>query len=134
LKNTPHANRLDFNAFARVAQTLAGIGRILLMLTAFSLITMPVTQHLWTWDNFLHGGQDFELGTLLLLSLLSLVLVLTKHSKQCIDSLFAAWCLLATNLNDCALLRIPALSQFMLFPKNRIASPALDARTLPLKI
>ena len=57
------------------------IARALLILTAISLITMPVTQHLWTWDHFLHGGRDFELSTLMILSFLGLVLVLSKNLK-----------------------------------------------------
>ena len=71
------------------------IARALLILTAISLITMPVTQHLWTWDHFLHGGRDFELSTLMLLSILGLVLVLSKNLKQCIDSLISGLCTLA---------------------------------------
>jgi hypothetical protein len=68
------------------------IGRTLLLFTAVSLATMPLTQHLWTWDHFLHGGRDFELGILMVLSLLSLTLVLAKSSKQCIEAFFSACC------------------------------------------
>jgi hypothetical protein len=134
LNHPPHASWLDFNACARVAKTLAGIGRILLMLTAFSLITMPVTQHLWAWDNFLHGGQDFELGILMLLSLLSLVLVLTKHSKQCIDSLFAACSLLAANFSELRLPRIPMPVAFTDILKDCVSSSSVNTLALPLKI
>jgi hypothetical protein len=71
------------------------IARALLILTAISLITMPVTQHLWTWDHFLHGGRDFELTTLMTLSFLGLVLVLAKSLKHSIDSLLSGLCALA---------------------------------------
>jgi hypothetical protein len=52
---------------------------------------MPITQHLWSWDHFLHGGPDFELGALMVLIFLSLVLVLSKHSERCLHLLFAQW-------------------------------------------
>ncbi len=71
-------------------RVLVVIGQVLLIFTAISLCTMPVTQHLWTWDHFLHGGRDFELGMLMVLSLLSLVLVLAKSCKQCIHALLSA--------------------------------------------
>ncbi len=70
---------------------LLWMGRILLMLSAVSLGTMPLTQHLWTWDRFLHGGQDFELGALAVLIFLSLILVLCRQSRQCLVSVFARW-------------------------------------------
>ncbi len=75
------------------------IGRYLLILSAISLITMPVTQHLWTWDHFLHGGQDFELTTLIILTFLCLVLVLSKDSRS-MDSLFARRRLFEFQLTD----------------------------------
>jgi hypothetical protein len=52
---------------------------------------MPLTQRIWTWDHFLHGGHDFESVAFLLLVFFSLVLVLSKHSKQYIARLFASW-------------------------------------------
>lgn len=38
---------------------------------------MPLTQYFWTWDRFLHGGQDFELGALMVLTNIALGLVLS---------------------------------------------------------
>lgn len=70
---------------------LLWIGRILLILSAVSLGTMPLTQRLWTWDRFLHGGQDFELGILAVLIFLSLILVLCRQSRQCLVLVFARW-------------------------------------------
>lgn len=71
------------------AGLLIWIGRFLLMLSAISLITAPLTQHLWTWDHFLHGGQDFELAVLMILTVLCMVLVISRHCKGCVDSLLA---------------------------------------------
>jgi hypothetical protein len=48
----------------------------LLTLVAISVMSMPVTQHLWAWDGYLGGGQDFETGAFLILISLCLVLVL----------------------------------------------------------
>ena len=71
--------------------TLLRIGRSLLILLAVLLSTSPLTQHLWTWDRFPYGGQDFETTALMVLVVLSLVLVLSKQSKKCVDLLFALW-------------------------------------------
>ena len=55
-----------------------------LLLSAASLTTMPLTQRIWTWDHFLHGGHDFESVALLFLIFFCLVLVLSKHCKHCV--------------------------------------------------
>jgi len=89
---------MPLNAFADTSRTLVWIGRALLLLSAASLTTMPLTQHLWTWDRFLHGGQDFELGTLMVVIFLSLVIVLLKQCNWCVDLLFARRRLAGVNL------------------------------------
>ncbi len=61
------------------------------MLTALSVLTSPVTQQVWTWDRYLHGGQDFESGVLLILVSFCLLLVMAQHLKQTVDSILAAW-------------------------------------------
>jgi hypothetical protein len=43
---------------------------------------MPWTEYFWHFDGFLHGGQDFELGILALLTIFSLVLVLLQQRRQ----------------------------------------------------
>ena len=77
----------NLNAMGRAARISTQLGLPMLILTAASLITMPFTQHLWTWDRFLHGGQDFETGALVILTALNLVLVLAKCCKQDVGKL-----------------------------------------------
>ena len=67
---------------SRPAHGYARLGRSLLSLTSIVLITLPFTQHLWTWDRFLHGGQDFETSVLLIVTSLCLVLVMVRGCKQ----------------------------------------------------
>jgi hypothetical protein len=74
--------RSNLNAIGCANRIATQLGFLLLILTAFSLITMPFTQHFWTWDRCLHGGQDFETSALVILSALNLVLVLTRNCKQ----------------------------------------------------
>ena len=62
-------------------------GSVLILLMAVLLAVMPWTEHLWHFDNFLHGGQDMELGLLSLLTILCLVLVLLQDSKQRVKSM-----------------------------------------------
>lgn len=126
--------RPDLNACACAARVLAWIGRSLLILTAVSLVSMPVTQHFWTWDHFLHGGQDFELGALLVLLILCLALVLPRHGKQCVDSLFANWCDLAFIFKHRQLVRTPLRRAFSILLAERVPSPALAVYSLPLQI
>jgi hypothetical protein len=63
------------------------LGRFLFILSAISLLTAPLTQHLWTWDHFLHGGQDFELATLMVLTSVAFVLVLSRQCRENVDLL-----------------------------------------------
>jgi len=90
---------------------------------------MPVTQYLWTWDHFLHGGRDFELSALMALSLFCLVLVLAKHCKQCVDSLF----------RECRILRrvptaVPLTAAFSIFPAQPVIEFLSSIRSIPLQI
>ena len=126
--------RQDLNACACAARVLARIGRSLLILVVASLLTMPVTQHLWTWDHFLRGGQDFELTALLVLSILCLVLVLSRHGKQCLDLLFANWSRLASIFNRRWLLRAPVRGAFLIPLTERVPSPDPAICNLPLQI
>jgi len=62
-------------------------GRVLILLTALLLAITPWTEYLWHFDNFLHGGQDMELGLLSLVTIFCLVLVLLQDSKQRVTSM-----------------------------------------------
>lgn len=65
-----------------VSQTYVRGGRTLLLFTAILIVVMPWTEYFWHFDGFLHGGQDFELGILSLLTIFSLVLVLLQQRRQ----------------------------------------------------
>ena len=65
-----------------ISQAYARGGRLLLLFTAILLVVMPWTEYFWQFDGFLHGGQDFELGLLSLLTIFSLVLVLLQQYRQ----------------------------------------------------
>lgn len=111
-----------------------GFGRILLSLTAVLLVTTPLTQRIWTWDHFLRGGQDYESCALLVLAFLCLVLVLARHCKQSVTSLFTA------RYQSSGLPRNPLLAKLALvgaFSASRSecpASPGLEMCSLPLQI
>ena len=55
------------------------LSRLALSLTAAVLVLMPFTERFCTWDRFLRGGDDLELGLLATAALLSLVLLLAEH-------------------------------------------------------
>lgn len=72
-------DRLAAVDFARLSVLLS---RLLLLVVAVELLTMPLTQLLWSWDGFLHGGQDFELGLFVIVSCVCLVLLRAQDYRQ----------------------------------------------------
>jgi hypothetical protein len=78
------------HAWFSAARRPLQIGWLLLALIAISQISLPLTQHLWTWDRFLHGGQDFETGAFLILVSLCLVIVMVRASKSAILRMFVS--------------------------------------------
>jgi hypothetical protein len=70
-------------------QARALAGRVLIVLTALLIAVSPWTEYYWDFDNFLHGGQDFEFGLLATITVLCLILVLLQHNKQGVTFWFA---------------------------------------------
>jgi hypothetical protein len=62
-------------------------GRILLVINLIVLILSGFTEHLWTWDRFLRGGQDFELSLLALLAFFCLILVFAEYFRRKVSDL-----------------------------------------------
>jgi hypothetical protein len=84
VKQTSTTSRTLMNGSSQVCSVG---GRVLILLTALLLAVTPWTEYLWHFDNFLHGGQDMELGLLSLLTIFCLVLVLLQDSKQRVTSM-----------------------------------------------
>jgi hypothetical protein len=80
---------LLFSARFDAAAMCAFLSRMLLLLVAIELVTMPITQHLWTWDKFLHGGHDFELNMLMIVTCICFVLLRTQYGRQWLHLLLA---------------------------------------------
>ena len=131
---TPNTSRLNLNAFTCAARLLAWVGRFLLLLTILLLATTPLTQHIWIWDNFLNGGQDYESSTLVILAFLCLVLVLAQHCKQSVDILFATQRLFSFIPHELLLASITPVGVISALWTERVASPGLEIYSLPLQI
>ena len=71
-----------------VSRSYALGGRLLILSAAVLIAVMPVTNYFWQFDRFLRGGQDFELGLLSLITILSMVLVLLRQRRQDVALLF----------------------------------------------
>ncbi len=54
--------------------------RTVLILTAFVIALMPITEHFYGWDKFLQGGRDVEFGILCLLLFAGLVLLMAHRA------------------------------------------------------
>lgn len=85
--------RAPLNALFAVARSAVCLSRILLLVVAVEVISMPITQGLWTWDRFLHGGQDFELGLLVIVTFLCFVLLRVQQNRAGLGWLLVVWAL-----------------------------------------
>lgn len=81
MSRIPIAASLSLNVRFDPGWTCSRLSRMLLLLAGIEVITMPLTQHLWTWDKFLHGGQDFELTMLMIVSCLCFVLLAAQRCR-----------------------------------------------------
>lgn len=78
----PEPSHPGFIWLMRPACLHAWLSRLLLLVATVVLIANSVTQNIWTWDRFLHGGHDFETNVLLILAALCLVLVLAQRTQR----------------------------------------------------
>lgn len=127
-------SRLNLNSCACTGQALTRVGRYLVILSALSLLTMPLTEYLWTWDRFLQTGRDFEIGTLMGLSVFCLVLVLSKQCKQCVESFMSRWSVLAFQFIDRVTPEICLPAELQVFYPEPVAGPGTGMCHFPLQI
>jgi hypothetical protein len=71
-----------FKALFAATRSAVCLSRLLVFFVAVEAITMPITQGIWSWDRFLHGGQDFELGLLMIVTCLCLVLLRVQETRS----------------------------------------------------
>lgn len=69
---------------SQLPKELLRAGRLLLIINAIVLVLSSFTEHLWTWDRFLRGGQDFELSVLALIAFFCLIIVLADHFSRAV--------------------------------------------------
>lgn len=132
MKQILNTSLSNLNALACAVRGPVAIGRLLLIVATFLLLTAPLTQHIWTWDHFLHGGQDFESGILVVVTIQCLAVLLSQVCKRHVDSLFAATRLLASRFNDRKLAGITGA--FFVFLAVQVTGTAIGVCNLPLKI
>lgn len=86
---------LQLQRFADVGHASKALGRLLLGLLAVFMPAMMWTERFLTWDKFLQGGQDLELGIVALVAFLCLILLLAQRSQQALHRRLAVYSLLA---------------------------------------
>jgi hypothetical protein len=89
MRRIPIAASLSLKVRFDPGWTCSRFSRMLLLLAGIEIVTMPLTQHLWTWDQFLHGGQDFELTLLMIVSCLCFVLLAAQRCRLNLRSLLS---------------------------------------------
>lgn len=134
MKHTLNAARPDLKVFTYLAQGPLAIGRLLLVFATISLLTMPLTQHVWTWDHFLHGGQDFESVMLGIVIMLCLAVLLSQLCKQLVDSLFAACRPRTFAFIDHEWTEMPQSGALFIGHMEQLTDAAKTINKLPLKI
>jgi hypothetical protein len=125
-----NTGRPHWIGFARPGHGFQSVGRLLLILASVVLIALPFTQQVWTWDRFLHGGQDFETTVLLILTSLCLVLVMARVCRQGIKLLLTLW--LQLLVRRCSAIMQP--SRIWVLCLDRSTSPPMAKYNLPLQI
>ena len=110
-------------------------GRVLIGFTVLLIAISPWTEYYWHFDNFLHGGEDFEFGLLATITVFCLVLVLLQHCRQDVMFWFALrrWLSALFRRPDSASPRLPfrlaMVSHAVLLP-----DPKSGVYVLPLRI
>lgn len=104
---------------------------MLLLVVAIEMLTMPFTQGLWTWDKFLHGGQDFELGLLVIITCLCLLLLRTEQSKHLLGLLLLMKSLLVRTRQRAAACVFQSAPSYDRRPRIPLPAASLD---IPLLI
>ena len=84
---TLHTRRSRFRSRSDVPKGWVRAGRSLVLLNVIVLILSSFTEHFWTWDRFLRGGQDFELSLLALLAFFCLILVFAQYFRRGVSEL-----------------------------------------------
>lgn len=79
--------RSCFRSRSDVPKGWVRAGRSLVLLNIIVLILSSFTEHFWTWDRFLRGGQDFELSLLALLAFFCLILVFAQYFRRGVSEL-----------------------------------------------
>jgi hypothetical protein len=125
-----NTGRPDWIWFARPGHGFQSMGRLLLVLASVVLIALPFTQQVWTWDRFLHGGQDFETTVLLILTSLCLVLVMARGCRQGIKLLLTLWSQMLVRRRSAIL----QPSRILPTCVDRSAGPPIATFNLPLQI
>ncbi|HEV2362736.1 MAG TPA: hypothetical protein VGS12_00910 [Caulobacteraceae bacterium] len=134
MKHVLNASRPDLIALAFVLQGPVAIGRFLLILATISVLTMPLTQDIWTWDHFLRGGQDFETGMLTIVMILCLAVLLSQLCKRHIYLLFTVRRVLAFILDRGELPGRSLVEAYFEFRVEPASGSAIGRYTLPLRI
>lgn len=127
----PFANRTD-----GMSSIWAAGSRVALLLTAIVILVMPLTEYFWHFDQFLRGGEDFELGLLLVASIICLALVLLQHSKRLVQRLLSVPRWLSTLIGQENSVSGSCCRRWMskVLPAVMVGGGPLGKCTFPLKV
>jgi hypothetical protein len=116
MKHHLHQLRLSRRDTSRSWQRRLAVSRIILLLIGVLMATMPVTERLWTSDQFICSGQDFELSLMGVLLFCGLVVLMAE--QVIVSPLFLL--MIAHHI------KAPPVRKLMNRAYALICSPALD--------
>jgi hypothetical protein len=79
MKHGPDRLRLSRKDTSRSWQRRLAVSRIILLLMGVLMLTMPVTERLWTSDQFICTGQYFELSLMGVLLFCGMVVLMAEQ-------------------------------------------------------
>ena len=118
----------------RAPRSVILAGRFFIALVIVLIMVSLFTERYWTFDNFPHGGQDFELTLITLMALICLVLLVAVYAKRGVEIIFDVGRILSLIFSNQRSEESAGVALPPSYHGPPIASSALASYNVPLRI
>jgi hypothetical protein len=118
----------------RAPRSVILAGRFFIALVIVLIMGSLFTVRYWTFDNFPHGGQDFELTLITLMALICLVLLVAVYAKRGVEVIFDVGRILSLIFSNQRSEESAGVALPPSYHGPPIASSALASYNVPLRI